>query len=48
MPYTLDDLYDSRGRDAITEATRRIMASIAALLEPRYLPLPVEQDAAAC
>lgn len=39
-PFTLDDLYDQRGREAITEATRRIMASIAALLPEEYQSEP--------
>jgi len=37
-PFTLDDLYGSTDRNTVVEATRRVMAAIAALLPPEYQP----------
>lgn len=36
--FSLDDLYGQTGREPVTEATRRIMAAIAALLPPEHQP----------
>ncbi|MDH7570287.1 MAG: lysophospholipid acyltransferase family protein, partial [Armatimonadota bacterium] len=41
-PFTLDDLYDQPGRDAVREATRRIMAAIEELLPEEHRRAPAE------
>lgn len=42
-PFTLDDLYGQTGRESVSEATRRIMAAIAALLPPQHQPHPPQE-----